>query len=119
MLVTQIRRGGILEVEPKGSLSVNDFNALAAEIDAMDSRDETLSGILIRSETFPGYEHLTDISAHARFINEYGNRVPKVAVCSESAVAAFLSFIGQVFTHADVKRFHYDEKEQALAYLEE
>ena len=117
MLVTQIKQDGILQVEPKGALSVNDFNALAAEVDAMDSREEALKGVLIRSESFPGYEHLSDISAHARFVNEYGDRVPKVAICSDSAVAAFLSFIGQIFTDADVKRFRYDEKEQALAYL--
>ena len=119
MLVTQIKRDGILQVEPKGALSVNDFNALGAEIDAMDGREETLTGVLIRSENFPGYEHLTDISAHARFISEYGKRVPKVAICSDSAVTAFLSFIGQVFVDAEVKRFHYDEIEQALAYLGE
>ncbi|HSM29407.1 MAG TPA: STAS/SEC14 domain-containing protein [Woeseiaceae bacterium] len=119
MLVTQIKQDGILQVEPKGALSVNDFNALAAEVDAMDSREETLKGVLIRSESFPGYEHLSDISAHARFVNKYGNRVPKVAICSDSAVTAFLSFIGQIFTDADVKRFRYDEKEQALAYLGE
>jgi hypothetical protein len=119
MLVTQIKRDGILQVEPKGSLSVNDFNALAAEIDAMDDREEPLKGVMIRSESFPGYEHLSDISAHARFINEYGRRVPKVAICSDSAVTAVLSFIGQIFVDADVKRFRYDEKEQALAYLGE
>lgn len=119
MLVAQIKQDGILQVEPKGSLSVHDFNALAAEVDAMDSREETLRGILIRSESFPGYEQLSDISAHARFVNEYGNRAPKVAICSNSAVAAFLSFIGKIFTDAEVKRFRYDEKEEALAFLGE
>lgn len=88
MLVTQIKRDGIIQIEPKGSLSVNDFNAVAAEIDAMDDREETLKGVLIRFETFPGYEHLSDISAHARFVNEYGKHVPKVAICSDSAVTA-------------------------------
>jgi len=119
MLITQINRNGILQVEPKGSLSVNDFNALAAEIDAMDDREETLKGVLIRTESFPGYEHLSDISAHARFVNEYGKRVPKVAICSDSAVTAVLSFIGKIFVDADVKRFRYDEEEQALAHLAE
>ena len=97
---------------------MNDFNALAAEIDGMDERAETLKGVLIRSESFPGYEHLSDISAHALFVNEYGKRVPKVAICSDSAVTAVLSFIGQIFVDADVERFRYDEKEQALAFLE-
>jgi hypothetical protein len=85
----------------------------------MDGRAETLKGVLIRSESFPGYEHLSDISAHARFVNEYGNRVRKVGICSDSPVAAFLSFIGQIFTDAEVRRFRYDEKDQALTFLRE
>lgn len=108
---------GILEIRPTGSLSEDDFKSLADELKTIEKDERTLNGILINSEDFPGYQGFSDMLAHGEFIAEFRDRIPKVAVCTDSAVAGLIQLIGQVFTEAEVRKFDYGDKDDAEKWL--
>lgn len=108
---------GILEIRPTGSLSEDDFKSLAGELKTIEKDDRTLKGILIHTEDFPGYQGFSDMLAHGEFIAEFRDRIPKVAVCTDSAVAGLMQVIGKVFTEAEVRKFDYENKDDAEKWL--
>jgi hypothetical protein len=108
---------GILVVEPSGALGEKDFKSLASEIDSVAESDRKLSGVLVRTKDFPGYEKPGDVIAHGEFIQEQQKKVGKVALCTDSTVGGLLQMFGQLFTDAEVKKFSYDEKDEAEKWL--
>lgn len=108
---------GILEIRPTGALSEDDFKSLSSELETISKDDRKFCGILIHTEDFPGYESFSDLLTHGEFIAEYRDRIPKVAVCTDSAVAGLLPVIGKVFTEAEVKKFDYEDKDDAEKWL--
>ncbi|MFO7762849.1 MAG: STAS/SEC14 domain-containing protein [Wenzhouxiangellaceae bacterium] len=108
---------GILEIRPTGTLSEHDFKSMAAELETIEKDERTLNGILIRTENFPGYESFSDMLAHAEFIAEFRDRIPKVAVCTDSTVAGLMQIIGKVFTEAEVRKFDYGNRDEAEKWL--
>ncbi|MBS3744051.1 MAG: STAS/SEC14 domain-containing protein [Wenzhouxiangellaceae bacterium] len=108
---------GILEIRPTGTLSEDDFKSMAAEFETLEKDERTLNGILINAKNFPGYESFSDMLAHAEFIAEFRDRVPKVAVCTDSAVAGLMQVIGKAFTEAEVQKFDYENRDEAEKWL--
>lgn len=108
---------GILEIRPTGTLSEHDFKSMAAELETIEKDQRTLNGILIRTENFPGYESFSDMLAHAEFIAEFRDRIPKVAVCTDSTVAGLMQVIGKVFTEGEVRKFDYGNRDEAEKWL--
>jgi len=108
---------GILRVEPAGSLSENDFEELAEALERLGDGDADLNGILIHTPEFPGYEEFGDLLAHVDFVREYGDRVPKVALCTDSPIGPLIESIGDLFADAEVERFGYDDQLEAEEWL--
>ena len=117
MEITYRTEYGILEVRPTGPLSEDDFKSLGSELESVISDDRPLNGLLIYTQEFPGYESASDLVAHGRFIGQFRDRVPKVAVCTDSPVAALLQVIGKLFADAEVKRFDYEDRDEAEKWL--
>ena len=108
---------GILSVEPTGPLSETDFETLSEELSSARTREAGLTGVLIRSKDFPGYERFSDMLAHAEFVRKQGDKVPKVALCTDSPVGKLLTTLGATFVDADVKRFSFDQQGEAERWL--
>jgi len=117
MEITYSTEYGILEIRPTGSLGEEDFKSLARELETLDKDERTLNGILIHTEDFPGYKSFSDMLAHGEFIAEFRDRIPKVAVCTDSTVAGLMQVIGKVFTEAEVEKFDYENKDEAEKWL--
>lgn len=108
---------GILEIRPTGSLSEDDFKSLGSELESIQKDQRTLNGVLIYTDDLPGYQGLSDMLAHGELIAEFRDRIPKVAVCTDSIAAGLLQVIGQVFTEAEIESFDYDNKDEAEKWL--
>lgn len=117
MEITYRTEHGILEVRPTGPLSEDDFKSLGNEIESLIRDERTFNGVLIRARDFPGYESFSDLLSHGGFIAEFRDQVPKVAVCTDSAVGGLLQFIGKVFAEAEVRKFDFDERDEADKWL--
>lgn len=108
---------GILEARPTGPLSEDDFKSLGKELEILIRDERTLNGLMIVTRDFPGYESFSDVLAHGEFIGEFRDRIEKVAVCTDSVVAGLLPVIGKVFTEAEVRKFDYEERDEADKWL--
>lgn len=104
-------------VPPSGALGEKDFESLASETDSVAESDRKLSGLLVRTKDFPGYEKPGDVIAHGELLQEQTKKVGKIALCTDSTVGDLLQVFGQLFTDAEVKKFSYDENDEAEKWL--
>lgn len=118
MLTYQIHENeNIVVIEPKGRLSEADFRELAREVDLHLIRTETLKGILIHASEFPGWDSIGTMITHLRFVRDRHRLVKKVALASDSRLAAVIPKLADHFLDADVKGFSFEERDEAMAWL--
>ena len=119
MLMYQIlETENIVIIEPKESLSKADFDALTRDVDLHLLRTETLNGMLIHASKFPGWDSLGSMVTHLRFLRDHHRLIKKVALVSDSLLASITPKLVDHFVSAEVKGFAFDEKEEAIAWLE-
>lgn len=112
-----MKNNGILIVEPEGALELEDFAKIAKEIDPYIEKNGKLHGLMIYTESFPGWEDLAGMLSHFRFIREHHKSIQKIAAVTDSSIMTLIPKIGNHFLKAEVKHFNYKDKEAALAWL--
>ncbi|MDX1683183.1 MAG: STAS/SEC14 domain-containing protein [Phycisphaeraceae bacterium] len=118
MDITYRTEYAILEVKPDGPLSEDDFGHLESELQSIRSdADRDLKGVLIKTESFPGYEQLSDVLGHGEFVLDHADDVSKVAICTDSTIGSLVAGLGQLFGGAETKTFSYDETDDAEKWL--
>ena len=108
---------GILVVSPAGKLEASDFTALAAEVDPFIESHGALRGLLIHTESFPGWDSFAALLSHLRFVRNHHHAIRRVAAVTDSA---FLSIVPKVAVHfvgAKIRHFEFSAKAEALAWL--
>lgn len=108
---------GIVEVTPSTTLSVTDFQRLALLIDAHIDKKGYLKGIIIHLEKLPGWNDFAAMLAHLEFVKKHQQKIQRIAVVTDSAVAAFLPQLVDMFVAADVKHFAYVDSDKAYTWL--
>jgi hypothetical protein len=108
---------GFLEVKPTGKLEESDFDRISDEIEKILKTERELKGVLIYTKDFPGYERFSDLIAHARFVKEHHDKVNKLAFCTDSNIGTLLKSLAKRFAEARVKRFDYDQRDEAVNWL--
>lgn len=78
-----------------------------------------MTGVLIVARAFPGWMNLESAIAHLRLIENYHQRIKKLAVVSDNALLAKLPKIVAQLVHPNVKHFSESEYEDALSWLRE
>lgn len=112
-----MRPEGILVLKPRSPLSKEDFAGLSAAVDAYLSDHAKLHGVLIQSKGFPGWENFGGFSAHMHFVHDHQKKVERVAVVTDSPIAAIAESLGRHFTSAEVRHFPFPDHAQALDWL--
>ena len=107
----------IVIIEPKGTLTEDDFRELKRDVDLHLVRTGTLEGVLIRSGEFPGWDSIGTMITHLRFVRDHHRLVKKVALAGDGALATTIPKLVEHFVSAEVKGFAFDEKEKAMAWL--
>jgi hypothetical protein len=75
------RNAGILTVTPAAPLNKQDFINLAAEMDPYIEKEGKLSGLVIRIESFPGWENFAGLLSHLKFVREHHKKIQKNRSC--------------------------------------
>ena len=109
----------ILVVEPKGALESADFMALAAEVDPYIEKEGELRGLLIQSETFPGWRDFGSLISHLSFVRNHHKHIKKVAAVTDSAFASIAPTVANHFVSADVRHFAFADRDAAMTWLRE
>jgi len=107
----------VATLEPGGRLTKEDFEDAAAAIDPVIEEEGSLAGLLIASESVPGWSSFGSFLAHMRFAKDHHRHVRRIAVCSDSAAAQHLPSLGKHFVAAEVKAFDFDAREAAMGWL--
>jgi len=107
---------GVLVVEVTRALRAQDFEALATSADAWIEIHGHLPGIVIHARAFPGWENLAGLLRHVRFVRDHHRKVRRIALAADSALAGLLPPLAAHFVHAEIKRFGYDDLDQAIAW---
>jgi len=118
MLQHELRRDtGILIVTPQGPLRKKDFEILAREVDPYIEEKGKLNGLMIYTQTFPGWVDFAAIVSHIQFVKNHQRHITKVAAVTDSGLLSILPRIVNLFVRADVRQFGYGDKENALKWL--
>ncbi|EKF73525.1 hypothetical protein A11A3_13345 [Alcanivorax hongdengensis A-11-3] len=92
---------------PEGTLSREDFQAAAATIDPHIEEHAGLAGLVIATESFPGWDSLGALVAHLRFVHEHHRQIARVALATDSAVGEIADKVGAHFVSAQVRHFPF------------
>ena len=113
-----VRDQGILIVIPEGPLQQADFEALAQLVDPYIESKGELRGLLIQTESFPGWANFAALLSHLKFVKDHHRHIAKVAAVTDSGFLTIMPSIVSHFVHAQVRHFDYADKQNALAWLQ-
>jgi hypothetical protein len=77
------RASGILIIEPKAPLTVDDFKALTADVDRYLASHDTLTGILLGVAHVPGWENF---AAMSRCLLKFLKRSLRIEIYAASSI---------------------------------
>lgn len=104
-------------VEPRGPLQESDFEKLAEVVDPIISSRGSLAGLLIHTESFPGWEDFAGFLSHMHFVKEHQSKIGRVALVTDSALASVGPKLAKLFVSAEVEHFEYADMARARVWL--
>jgi hypothetical protein len=112
-----LRDQGILIVSPQGPLEKVDFEMLAQVVDPFIASKGKLNGLMIYTESFPGWSDFAALVTHLKFVKNHHQHITKVAAVTDSGFLSILPRIAEHFVSAQVRHFDYSDKQYALTWL--
>jgi hypothetical protein len=106
---------GILLLTPTAPLSRDDFSGLGA-LGYLASH-ASLHGVLVHSESFPGWDSFASFAAHVRFLRDHVRKLDRVAIVTDSPIAGAAEALAHLFISADIRHFAFVDYKYALAWL--
>jgi hypothetical protein len=116
---TMLRDKGILALHPHGPLEQADFSVITDQVNAYLAKHGTLHGVLIRTQSFPGWKDFAAMLAHFRFLKHHIQRIEKVAIVADGALADVMPAFANHFVHARVRHFAYTRADEAQDWLDQ
>jgi len=112
-----LKDDGILIVEPVSSLQESEFDMLSTLVDPYIQENGKLNGLVIHTESFPGWQDFASMLAHIKFVKDHHALIRKVAAVADEGIIAILPAIADRFVKADVKHFGADDLDGALDWI--
>jgi hypothetical protein len=110
---------GVVVLEPKGELEAVDFERLSAQIDPHIERAGALNGLVIVSEHFPGWDDLSALTSHLRFVREHRNKIRRLALVTDDRLLSAVPRIASRFVEAELRVFPMSARDEALLWAGE
>ncbi|MFF7241721.1 STAS/SEC14 domain-containing protein [Streptomyces collinus] len=106
----------VLVVEVRQPLRAQDFDALAQTADSWLETHDELAGVVVHARAFPGWENITGMLRHVRFVRDHHRKVRRIALAADSKLAALVPHLADHFVRADVRQFGYEELDDAVSW---
>lgn len=116
---TLLSAEGILILEPSESLEAADFEAVIHDMDPYLAKHDSLAGVMIFAKSFPGWMNLEAAISHLQLIENYHQKIKRLAIVSDNGLLSALPKFAAHLVHPDVKHFSEPEYEDALSWLQE
>ncbi len=118
MLKTTLNNDEAIAIfQPDGVLTKEDFTEAAQSIDSFLEQHEKLNGLIIYTESFPGWDSFASLVAHLKFIKNHHKKLTHLAFFTDSRVGDFAEKIGSHFVAAEVKTFPFDQLGEAKLWI--
>jgi SpoIIAA-like len=108
---------GMLVLHPEGPLEAADFILIASQVDTYLAGNGKLHGLLIHANSFPGWKDFAAMLAHLKFLKEHIQKIEKVAVVADGALANIMPAIANHFVHAQVQHFDFEQEDTAWDWI--
>ena len=106
----------IIRPEQFSGLSEADFKELTKLVDNYLKSHDTLHGLIIAAEEFPGWEDLFAFVSHIRFVRDHHRVINKVALVSNSPLLSVAPILIKHFVNAKVRGFSFSDMEKAKSW---
>jgi len=107
----------IVTLEPEEKLSQMDFETAAKIIDPFIKIHGKLLGVIIETESFPGWKDFAALLEHLTFIKKHHKKVKRVAFVTDSVIGGAAEHITSHFVDAEVKHFPYGAHKEARNWI--
>jgi len=115
--VTLEKENKIAILKPHGALKKEDFDNAVKVIDPFIEENGKLKGIIIYTQSFPGWEDFAALSRHITFIKNHHKKIKRLAFVTDTSVIEFTKAIAAPFIEAEIKVFDYDDFEKAKEWI--
>lgn len=118
MLSVQIdKQNRIAILEPQGTLSQEDFESASNIIDPYIDQHGQLDGLIIHTQSFPGWDSFGALVSHLRFVKEHHKKISRLAISTNSTIGDIATMIGSHFVSAEIMNFSFEEVDQAKQWI--
>ena len=107
---------GVVVVEVTEPLRVQDIDELATLVDGWLAEHPTLHGLVLHARAFPGWENLSGLVRHLRFVVGHHRQVDRLGLAVDGSLAAVAARVAELVAHPQVRRFAFDELPAAIAW---
>ncbi|MDQ0318476.1 tRNA U38,U39,U40 pseudouridine synthase TruA [Pararhizobium capsulatum DSM 1112] len=104
VLLEPLREKNILIVAPQGPLGQADFETIAKAVDACQTSEGKVAGLMITIGLFPGWQSFSAFTAHLKFVARHHRRIHRIAVVTNSALLKIVPGIAGVFLHPEIRK---------------
>ena len=107
----------VASVWPEAPLSEADFVDVATRIDPAIERHGELNGLVIATDSFPGWESFSALVHHLRFVRDHHRAVRRVALVTDSSLGMLAEKIADHFVSAEIRHFPFAEITRAQQWV--
>jgi len=118
VVVTVDEERKLCVVEPGGALSEEDFIAIADKVDPIIEREGELQGLIIKTREFPGWENLSGLIEHLKFVSNHQRQIKKVALVTDAKISEVLPALVNHFVQAEIRHFEFDDYRDAVDWVD-
>ncbi|VAW65237.1 hypothetical protein MNBD_GAMMA10-3246 [hydrothermal vent metagenome] len=117
LIINLDEKSSIAMIEPTGALDVKDFQAAASTIDPFIEKRGELKGLIIHTESFPGWDSFEALVSHLKFVKNHHHKIRHVALVTDSPILTLVEALARHFIAAQIKCFAYDELDQSRQWI--
>ena len=107
----------VVNLQPEGPLEEKDFAQLTSAVDDLIAAEGDLAGLIIETESFPGWQSLGAMVKHIQFVKNHHRKIKKIALVTNTQLAYIAENIMSHFIAAEIKKFPAGNHEAAKDWI--
>jgi hypothetical protein len=104
---------GILFLSPNGALEAADFSRLTQTVDPWIEKAGKLNAVVIEVTEFPGWDSLSAMASHFRFVRDHHKHIEKLAIVTDGKIGDVAEKFASHFLAAEIRHFSIAERDTA------
>lgn len=114
-----LRDEGIVVITPAAPLKKSDFETLSQEVDAYIKENGGLNGLIIHTESFPGWDDFSGFTHHIKFVKAHHRSIKRVAAVTDGKILPIIPDLARHFVTAEIRHFNYKDFDTAMDWIKD